>query len=193
MFDFDASVKVIISPEFEGTKFVDDPDDPGGATRYGIIQTRYDEYRDSKKLPRQSVELIALMDEVNAIYLEKFWMPAGCDRIFANNRDCLALVMFNHSVQRGPGNAVTMLQTIFNIAPPTGFFGMKTLSLMNVCHEQSVVFLLLNAMRDHFNDRIKQKPSQRKFLGGWSHRLDALAKLVGSTWRYDILEENLNV
>ena len=30
--------------EFEGTQFTLDPQDPGGATRYGIILTTYQEY-----------------------------------------------------------------------------------------------------------------------------------------------------
>jgi lysozyme family protein len=187
MFDFDASVKVIISPEFEGTRFINDPDDPGGATRYGIIQTRYDEYRDLKHLSRQSVELVSL-NEVSGIYFAGFWILAGCNSMFLNNKDKLALVQFNNAVERGPGNAVTMLQNIFKISPPTGFFGHQSMEAVSICHETSVIFLLLNAMRDHFNDRIKQKPSQQKFLGGWSHRLNALAKLAESSWEYDIIK-----
>ena len=50
---------LIFTLKWEGSVFTDHPLDPGGATRYGVIQSRYDQYRVSKKLPKQSVEKIS--------------------------------------------------------------------------------------------------------------------------------------
>ena len=63
--------------------YVNHPDDPGGATNYGVIQRTYDAYRRRKRLSPQSVRAIT-MDEVRDIYRDQYWdkvwgdhLPAG--------------------------------------------------------------------------------------------------------------------
>lgn len=54
MADFDQALEVLI--HFEGTEFTDDPDDPGGPTRYGITVPFLQEYFDT--LPWVTTEIV---------------------------------------------------------------------------------------------------------------------------------------
>ena len=63
---FDKAFVLIIG--LEGG-YSNDPRDKGGATRYGISQ---------KYNPEVDVETLTL-EGAKAIYLQKYWIPAGCD------------------------------------------------------------------------------------------------------------------
>src|SRR6185312_3465555 len=63
----------------------DDPRDPGGTTMCGITQRVYDEDRDDRRLPRQSVRLSTEVERAG-IYRRRYWarvrgddLPGGVD------------------------------------------------------------------------------------------------------------------
>ncbi len=71
--------------------YVNDPNDPGGETKYGISK-RYNPGIDIKSLT---------LDQARTIYLNKYWTPAGCD----NLPYPIDMVTFDRSVLYGPANA----------------------------------------------------------------------------------------
>ena len=181
MFDLEACVKIIIEPEFEGTKFSRITGDLGGDTRYGITQRNYDTFRANRNLDKQSVELISI-DEVTKIYEVYFFNKCRCDEMVSLGKDKLALVVFNCDVQRGESHAISMLQEILGIDMQhiTGFCGPITLGFIKDCDEQNVITKYLQMLVKHYNDEAT-KPDQAKFLGDWLRRTNALAKIVGVT------------
>jgi lysozyme family protein len=62
---FDNAFKIVIGLEGAPTN---DPDDPGGYTRWGLA-SRYN----------PTVNEHTTLDEAKSIYLNKYWIPAGCD------------------------------------------------------------------------------------------------------------------
>lgn len=85
--------------EFEGG-WSNHPADPGGATMRGVIQTVYNDYRDSKGRARQTVRNISEA-ELQEIYKTRYWdkvygdaLPAGVD-----------LATFDFGVNSGPARA----------------------------------------------------------------------------------------
>lgn len=50
--------------------YVNDPEDPGGETKYGIAK-RYH--------PKEIIKNLTL-DRAKEIYLQEYWLPAGCDK-----------------------------------------------------------------------------------------------------------------
>jgi len=62
---FDTSFKMTIGLEGKPT---DDPRDPGGFTVWGLAQ-RYN----------PEVNQFTTLEQAKVIYLEKYWIPAGCD------------------------------------------------------------------------------------------------------------------
>lgn len=82
--NFDECVKFVIS--LEGG-YVNDPNDPGGETKYGIAK-RYHSKEDIKNLT---------IERAKEIYKEEYWGPAGCD----NLPNLYDLVVFDTAVQYG--------------------------------------------------------------------------------------------
>jgi lysozyme family protein len=75
--------------------YVNDPDDAGGETKWGISK-RYNPDIDIKELtPEQAAE----------IYYEKYWTPAGCSEL----EHPLYILMFDTAVLFGVGRAKEFL------------------------------------------------------------------------------------
>ena len=81
--------------------YTNNPDDPGGPTNLGIIQSpEYNNYRRSKGLPLQSVRWIT-REEAKDIYKNKYWDVMNCDNLPPG----LDLAVFDASVNNGTGRA----------------------------------------------------------------------------------------
>lgn len=97
---------------FEGG-FSNHPQDPGGVTLEGVIQTRYDEYRRWKKRPQKALtasmrltpEWILERDE---IYRHYYWLPAGCRDLPVG----VDAAIYDYAVNSGPSRAVKVLQRL---------------------------------------------------------------------------------
>ena len=75
------------------------PDDPGGATCYGITQATYNAWRRSRGEPPQPVYRIQDW-EVRAIYRERYWAPVA-EAWARKDRPGVALYLFDSAVQHG--------------------------------------------------------------------------------------------
>jgi lysozyme family protein len=81
--------------KWEGT-YSNDPNDPGGETKYGISKRAYP-YLDIKNLT---------LDEAQEIYRTEYWEEAVCN-MFPEPFD---MVLFDTAVNMGSGRAKTLLQ-----------------------------------------------------------------------------------
>lgn len=66
--NFDKSFEIVVNSE---GGYVNDPDDPGGETKYGISKRAY---------PKVDIKNLTL-DSAKDIYLRDYWVPAGCDNL----------------------------------------------------------------------------------------------------------------
>lgn len=89
--------------------YTNHPQDPGGATNYGVLQRVYDSWRRKRNLIPRSVKVID-MDEVRAIYEENYWdlirgddLPLGVD-----------YCVFDACINSGPHQATLWLQRAIN-------------------------------------------------------------------------------
>lgn len=80
--------------------WVNDPDDRGGATNFGVTQGTYDGWRDSQNLPRQSVRNLTV-GEATKIYFENYWLKPGCNTLFTG----VDLAVYDFGVNSGPSRA----------------------------------------------------------------------------------------
>lgn len=79
---------------------VDQPDDPGGATCYGITQATYNAWQRSRGLPERAVTEIT-RDEVETIYWELYWVPAEAPKWVERGHPGIALYLFDAAVNHG--------------------------------------------------------------------------------------------
>lgn len=133
--------------EWEGTKFEDDPDDPGGATKFGIDQRSHPDV-DIAKLTEK---------EAFAIYWKE-WISSGCQ----NLPTPLAQVYFDTAVNCGLGRAVRWMEAA---RMPRGK------SVQQICAD------ILTARDGHYYSLSVAHKQFAKFLAGWINRTSALRSL----------------
>jgi lysozyme family protein len=154
--------------------FVDDPDDPGGATNYGITQRVYTQHRRLGGKPPASVATIS-QKEVATIYRSAYWKPMWCDVL----PEPLDLVAFDSSVNHGLRQAAKFLQRAVG-SEDDGVIGRQSMAgireMVMVGRLGEVVADIIRQRGEFYADRVKKKPNQVKFLKGWKNRLAELAK-----------------
>jgi len=143
--------------------FVDDPDDRGGATNFGITQNTLDVWNGSRSQPKRSVREITKA-EVEAIYHEQYWVAGKCDALPWP----VSAAHFDAWIQHRPDVAAKMLQEAVG-AIPDGMIGPNTIAAVNAADPRELLEDLYWIRLD-FYYRIS-KGSQLKFLRGWLRRM----------------------
>lgn len=156
--NFDAALALVLAHE---GGYVNDPQDPGGATNRGITQGTYDLWRVDKSLPVRSVKLITPA-EVMAIYKRRYWDAVCGDQLPAGLDYCL----FDFAVNSGPRRAVTYLQRILGV-PDDGKVGPVTLDAAEHVPAKDLIEGVCN-LRLAF---LKKQPHFPRFGKGWSRRV----------------------
>lgn len=150
--------------------YVDHPDDPGGATNYGITHRTLGAYlgRDVTKRDVKSVS----METVKAIYRQEYWDKIQGDRLL--NRG-VALVVFDYAVNSGVSRAVRALQKATGTTVD-GVFGSVTLRNANSTGP-GLIIDAITAERRSFLRRLK---TYKTFGKGWERRVtDVYNRAVG--------------
>jgi len=86
---------LVFTLKWEG-KYVNDPKDPGGETKFGISKRAH---------PNEDIKNLT-MDRVVEIYSKKYWKPAGCEGLELP----LAVCVFDTAVNMGVKRALEFLR-----------------------------------------------------------------------------------
>lgn len=154
--------------------YVDNHWDHGGATNRGIIQAVYDDWRDERKLPRQSVQLLTDV-ETRSIYIERYWQPARCQLM----PEKLGICHFDWSVNGGVSRGTKTLQAALGIQAD-GVFGPHTAAAVAACDPVKTAAAYNSLRRQWYVNRVQERPDQHVFLKGWLERMDKLDTLVAT-------------
>lgn len=137
--------------EHEGG-YVDDPDDSGGETKYGISKKSFPDL-DIKNLSKEKAK---------EIYYANYWQEVDCDHVGKG----LDLMLLDAAVNHGKSRAIKLLQKSVG-AKEDGKFGPKTLRAVKDQGTSETVQEFA-ATRMHFYG---QNESFDKFGLGWARRL----------------------
>jgi len=132
--------------------FVDHPQDPGGATNYGITQrvARAHGYQgDMRNLP---------ISMAIGIYESDYWNPIKADQL----PDSLRFHVFDAAVNSGPSQAIKWLQQAAGVTQD-GIIGPRTISAASM-----VSVAKYSAIRLRFMTNLSTWPS---FGKGWARRI----------------------
>ena len=161
MIDATEAIAVIIKIE---AGYVNDPDDGGGETKYGISKRSYPDV-DIKGLTKTAAA---------AIYLRDYWNPLRC----GNVPSALALPLLDAGVNQGQGTAVRMLQGLLGVTVD-GLIGPKTLAAVYGYPSISLLAAEFTLARlDRYVTKSIKRKSQRKYLPSWVHRSVLTHKLA---------------
>jgi lysozyme family protein len=144
--------------DFEGEDFEHDPDDPGGATKFGIDQRSHPDV-DIRNLTRQQAE---------RIYLDEFY------KSFASELPSpLALLVYDFRVNAGEGAAAKAMQRALGMGVIDGIIGPFTREAIRNQLNDGQVSLIeqFTLKRMSFYEKLAlQKPRMLKYLNGWTRR-----------------------
>lgn len=165
--------------------FVDDPDDPGGATNKGVTMGTFEQCAKRLLGIQPTLDnLRALSDsQAGTIYKALYWDKVHGDQIALQP---LANIVFDFQVNAG-ANASRLLQTVLNaqgVQPPLavdGAIGAGTLAALKQANATAVYAAYKKGRRDYYTNLVKKSPKLSKFLKGWLARVDSFPDLAPAT------------
>lgn len=165
--------------QHEGGTFEDNPNDPGGATKWGI---------DAKDHPGVDIADLT-QDQATSIYWQE-WLEAGADTLPL----IIGCVFFDEHVNAGPTPSTIHLQAALNTHPSLtdpahviaidGILGPQTAAAAWQAQAQGDVAVVVKAQLDLRAARYRtlaQQPRLAGFLPGWLNRVADLGAWAAKT------------
>lgn len=155
----DAIIAAVL--EQEGSEFTNDPDDPGGPTRYGITAEVLGEARQLGRMATAEEVRALTVEEASEIYRQRYiYAP----RFQLLPDDQLKMFMVDCGVNHGRARATRMLQHAVGTAED-GVLGPVTLSATLCSDPQRLLAALVRARVELIVTWMQAIPARRKFLG----------------------------
>jgi lysozyme family protein len=148
--------------------FVNDPDDSGGATMKGVTLATFRKFYGKTATVAQ---LKAITDDQWLhIFKVGYWDKLRGDDI---NSQSVANTMVDWGYNSGPATAAKKVQAIVGVVAD-GAIGPKTIAAINAVSAKELFDKIQVARKAFYENIVKNKPSQQKFLKGWLNRLNSL-------------------
>ena len=161
---FQACLPIILQSE---GGFVNNPDDPGGATNLGITISTLSDWLGR---PATVADVQALTPATVApIYQANYWDKTSCDSWDAG----VDLMVFDEAVNQGPGRAITTLQTALGVTAD-GAIGPATQAAAQL-EDAATTIAKISAIRLAFYQGL---PTYPEFGTGWLNRLTRTTALA---------------
>jgi lysozyme family protein len=141
--------------------YVNDPQDPGGETKYGISKRSY---------PNVNIKYLTKLQAV-AIYHTDWWAPGPYEAMI---HDELASKLFNTAVNMGDKRAFRFLQEAANELGAKlvvdGIIGPRTIRAINNLNGTMLLSAFRRRQEQYYLDLIAARPSLGKYKNGWITR-----------------------
>lgn len=151
---FEIAMKILLDKRVEGG-YVNDPNDDGGETNFGISKRAFPNVDIKNLTPEKAAQ----------IYLANYWIPCHCDQLPPS----VAILVFDSAVNMGVETASKILQESVGV-PADGIIGKQTISAANgLCYNRS--YDLLN---EYMSIRIVRYSRMKKwplYVTGWMRRI----------------------
>ena len=141
--------------------YVNDADDTGGETKYGISKTSYP----NEDIPNLTIE------RAKEIYKRDYWDRCKCDQL----PDCLSIAVFDFAVNSGDKIAIKKLQKALSVTVD-GVIGNQTIGAANRINPRVALENYINARYEYIEYIISRWPKKKKFKKGWINRIERVKK-----------------
>ena len=144
--------------------FVDNPDDPGGATNAGITLETFQDWHDGA-----TVEALKNIShaEIEGIYFDQYWTSVAGDKLPAG----LDLMVFDHGVTAGPRRSALLLQRLLGVTQDS-HIGPLTIAAIGARSITELIAQLSGVQKAFYRSR----PGFSEFGDGWIARLERRTK-----------------
>lgn len=153
--------------------FVDDPNDPGGATKFGITQNTLNGWMISRGMVATEVEDL---DDQTAqqIYFDLYWRPYSFEMV---TRVAPAIAMFDASVLFGPAQAVRRAQAALvacgaSTLAVDGKIGRETVAAIEAFYASTFLSSYRDRLLQLIAEIVAARPAAAEFEVGWRNRID---------------------
>lgn len=168
----DIKISIVKTLIHEGG-YVNNPNDSGGATKYGVTQ------RDITGLPGFPADVKDLTeDQATTYYQDFYWGKFGQKGVFAKQNypqvhdQGVLDKLLDMSVLFGVGEAVILIEKVLQLVED-GFFGPHDLVAVNEAEPNSLVQAFKAALAAHAVGIANAQPHDRIFLTGWIRRINS--------------------
>ena len=143
--------------------YVDDPDDGGGETKFGVA-----------KNANTDLDIKALTwNQTKEVYYRRYWLAGKCDKMPGR----VAVLHFDVCVNNGVGRAAIFLQRAIGVTAD-GAIGPATLGKLAIMDPILVCTRIANTREQFYRDIVTNRPVQGKYLNGWLRRNNELRALT---------------
>lgn len=145
-------------------RFVDDADDPGGATCWGITARTLSDWR-NRLISRADVQALSEA-EAAEIYRDRYLLRPGIGLV---EPMALRAAVLDAAVQFGPRRAIEMLQAALGVTAD-GMIGPITRDAMQSAGERTMLARFEAQRIRAYGRTITDNPRLAKFAAGWMNR-----------------------
>ena len=129
-------------------------------------------YCAKKGKPATTATLKAMtQSEWEEIFKTMYWDKCKADLI---QNQSVASLLVDFAWHSGINTAIKKLQGVLKVTTD-GIIGWNTLKAVNTLSPRTIFENLRQARIKYLNDIVKSHPSQKKFLRGWTNRVNALS------------------
>lgn len=167
MYSFDMAFKEVLG--FEGG-YIDDKNDNGGETKYGISKRSY---------PDVNIESLTI-EQAKHIYYRDFWNTKQME-LSSIDDEKIAIELFDTAVNMGVGVASKFLQEALNLMNRNqkdwndlvidGFCGVETFKAYKKARKDILLKVLNGLQFCKYKSIVESNPSQEVFFNGWMKRV----------------------
>ena len=169
--------------EHEGG-YVNDKNDRGGETKYGITKPFMEEYKyalpGEKAIPIRDLTV----DDAKLLY-KAMWDRYNLGYI--RDKD-LAYVIYDYMINSYAGTAAKRVQEILNTRGAAlkvdGQIGEKSLNAIHNSDYKWLIDEILKNRQYYHQQDVYKNPKQVKYYAGWMNRLNKISEAVGSALRF---------
>ena len=155
--------------------YVNDKDDKGGATNFGITlatwrKVGYDKNGDGV-INKEDIKLLT-EDDFHRVFKNNYWDACKADQI---KDQSVANLLVDFAYNSGVSRVSRFIQRIVGVTAD-GIIGSKTINAINnYPRGQRQLFATLRQRRiNYLNGTVIANPTQKKFYNGWMNRVNAI-------------------
>lgn len=169
MSDFEKAINFVLQNE---GGFVNNPNDSGGATNFGITIPMLTSYR-QKAVTAFDIQTLTLI-EAKKLYEAFFW-----DRLrISGLKQSIATAILDTAVNQGQATAIKLAQHCLGSVLPDGVMGPETLDALDKIEEADFIYSYIGMLQERFVDFCVNATNQIVFLKGWLRRSRRLLTLI---------------
>lgn len=159
--DWDKAIDFVLRME-GGSEAENDPNDPGGLTKFGISKKAY---------PGEDIAALTL-ERARELYRRDYWQACRCDELPSP----FAVAVFDTAVNQGVGRAKRLLQIALGVTVD-GVIGDKTLAAAHKAGRRQVKKFLAERLASYAR-LMAEHQNLLVFAVNWNFRVISLAELL---------------